>query len=84
MLLLQASDADASGFEPVWHKGEKVGFVTSGAYGHTTGKSLAMALVNADAAAEGTDLTVHIVGVEQKAKVLAPSPYDPEGKAMRL
>ena len=83
-LEVEASDADASGFEPVWHKGEKVGFVTSGAYGHTTGKSLAMALVNADAAAEGTDLTVHIVGVEQKAKVLAPSPYDPEGKAMRL
>ncbi|MFT5363504.1 MAG: dimethylglycine dehydrogenase, partial [Dinoroseobacter sp.] len=76
--------ADASGYEPVWHQGNKVGFVTSGGYGHTVDKSLAMALVNRDVAAEGTDLTVHIVGVERPAKVIAPSPYDPAGKAMRL
>jgi dimethylglycine dehydrogenase len=42
-----------------------------------------MALVDADLAKEGTDLTVHIVGLERKAKVIAPSPYDPSGKAMR-
>lgn len=82
-LEVDAIDADASGYEPVWHKGEKVGFVTSGGYGHTVGKSLAMALVNRDVASEGTDLTVHIVGVERPAKVIAPSPYDPSGTAMR-
>ena len=42
-----------------------------------------MALVDADAADEGTNLTVHVVGVERDAKVIAPSPYDPAGKAMR-
>ncbi|MFT5061427.1 MAG: dimethylglycine dehydrogenase [Polaromonas sp.] len=83
-LEVDAIDADASGYEPVWHQGNKVGFVTSGGYGHTVDKSLAMALVNRDVAAEGTDLTVHIVGVERPAKVIAPSPYDPAGKAMRL
>lgn len=82
-LEVDALDADASGYEPVWHKGEKVGFVTSGGYGHTIGKSLAMAMVNASVAAEGTELTTHIVGVERPAKVIAASPYDPEGKAMR-
>lgn len=82
-LEVDAIDADASGYEPVWHQGNKVGFVTSGGYGHTVDKSLAMALVNRDVAAEGTDLTVHIVGVERPAKVIAPSPYDPAGKAMR-
>ena len=82
-LEVQADDADASGYEPIWHEGTKVGFVTSGGYGHTVGKSLAMALVNRDVATEGTDLTVHIVGVERAAKVIAPSPYDPSGKAMR-
>jgi len=82
-LEVEADNADASGYEPVWHNGDKVGFVTSGGYGHTVGKSLAMALVNRDVAAEGTDLTVHIVGVERAAKVIAPSPYDPAGKAMR-
>ncbi len=78
-----AADADASGFEPVWQNGKRVGFVTSGGYGHTTGKSLAMAMIDRGAAAEGTDLTVHIVGAERPARVIAPSPYDPQGKAMR-
>ncbi|MEM6371191.1 MAG: FAD-dependent oxidoreductase [Pseudomonadota bacterium] len=78
-----ADDADASGYEPIWKDGEKVGFVTSGGFGHTTEKSLAMALVNTEHCNEGTDLTVHIVGIERAAKVIAASPYDPNGKAMR-
>jgi dimethylglycine dehydrogenase len=82
-LEIDARDADASGYEPVWADGEKVGFVTSGGFGHSTGKSLAMALVNRDQAGEGTDLSVHVVGVERAATVIAPSPYDPQGKAMR-
>ena len=82
-LEIDASDADASGYEPVWQDGRKVGFVTSGGYGHTVQKSLAMALIDAEAATEGTELSVHVVGVERPAKVIAPSPYDPAGKAMR-
>ncbi|MGR3837587.1 MAG: GcvT family protein [Cognatishimia sp.] len=82
-LEIDAVDADASGYEPVWQDGKKVGFVTSGGYGHTVGKSLAIAMVNREVAAEGTDLQVHIVGAERAAKVIAPSPYDPSGKAMR-
>ena len=78
-----SADADASGYEPIWANGEKVGFVTSGAYGHTLQKSLAMALVNREHADVGTDLTVHVVGVERPAKVIAASPYDPTGTAMR-
>ncbi|MDG2467419.1 MAG: FAD-dependent oxidoreductase [Alphaproteobacteria bacterium] len=80
---IDAGDADASGYEPVWSDGELVGFVTSGGYGHTIKKTLAMALVNADLAKEGTKLSVHIVGVERQATVIAPSPYDPNGNAMR-
>ncbi len=82
-LEVDALDADASGYEPVWREGVKVGFVTSGGYGHTIGKSLAMALVAPEAAAVGTELAVHIVGAERKSRVIAPSPYDPAGKAMR-
>ena len=82
-LEVDAKDADASGYEPIWRNGEKVGFVTSGGFGHTTGKSLAMAMVNQDCAAEGTELTTHVVGVERGATVIAASPYDPKGKAMR-
>ena len=82
-LEIDADGADASGYEPIWHEGNRVGFVTSGGYGHTTGKSLAMAMVDTDLTAEGTELRVHIVGVERAAKVIAPSPYDPKGQAMR-
>ena len=82
-LEIDALDADASGYEPVWRDGSKVGFVTSGGYGHTVGKSLAMALVAPEAAGVGTELSVHVVGAERKARVIPPSPYDPAGKAMR-
>ena len=80
---VDALDADASGYEPVWRDGRKVGFVTSGGYGHTIGRSLAMALVAPEAAMVGTALTVHVVGAERGARVIASSPYDPAGKAMR-
>ena len=82
-LEVDADDADASGYEPIWREGKRVGFITSGGYGHTIGKSLAMALVERDCAAAGTELQVHIVGVERNARVIAPCPYDPQGQAMR-
>lgn len=82
-LEIAADGADASGYEPIWDGDEKVGFVTSGGYGHTVQKSLAMALVNQAQAKVGTELTVHVVGVARKAKVIDPSPYDPKGEAMR-
>ncbi len=83
-LEVDADGADASGYEPIWDQGKKVGFVTSGGYGHTLGKSFAMALVDAGSANIGAELSVHIVGVERAAKVIVPSPYDSAGKAMRV
>ena len=80
---IDSEDADASGYEPIWKDGNIVGFVTSGGYGHTVKKSLAMAMLNRDCAAEGTELTIHIVGVEKTARVISASPYDPKGQAMR-
>ena len=83
-LEVDAADADASGYEPVWCEGKRVGYITSGGYGHTVKKSLALALIDRDASAVGTELLVHVVGKERKARVIAPSPYDPEGKSMRV
>lgn len=82
-LAIDAEDADASGYEPVWRDGHRVGFVTSGGYGHTIEQSLAMAMVDREAAEEGAELSVHIVGVERAARVVPFSPYDPKGEAMR-
>ena len=82
-LEVDAEDADASGFEPVWKDGRRVGFITSGGYGHSVDRSLAMALVEPGQAATGTALTTHIVGVERGARVIDPSPHDPKGERMR-
>ena len=83
LALDDTQDADASGYEPIWNDGKIVGFTTSGGYGHWLKRSLAMALVGPAFAAPGTKLRVHVVGVEREARVVAPSPYDPQGKAMR-
>jgi len=82
-LEVDATDADGSGYEPVWKNGQRVGFITSGEYGHFLGKSLAMALVDREYAEPGTQLSAHLVGEERPARVIPPSPYDPAGTAMR-
>jgi dimethylglycine dehydrogenase len=83
-LEVDALDADGDGYEPVWDGDKRVGYITSGDYGHTVGKSLAMALVGREHTAVGTELATHIVGVERPARVIADSPYDPAGSAMRM
>jgi dimethylglycine dehydrogenase len=78
-----ATDSDAVGFEPVWDGDRRVGFVTSGGYGHAIGRSLAMAYVDRALAEPGTALEVHLLGVRRPATVIAPSPVDPTGSRMR-
>jgi len=82
-LEVAANGADASGYEPIWANGNRIGYVTSGGYGHTLDKSLAMALVEPSLAEPGTELNVHVVGAECGAVVIPPSPYDPAAHAMR-
>ena len=82
-LEVDSSDSDASGFEPIWKNGKRVGFITSGGYGHRVQKSLAMGLINTDLAESGEEIDVHIVGKEKKAKIIPVSPYDPKGELMR-
>ena len=82
-LEVDALDADASGYEPVWKAGRRVGFVTSGGYGHHVSKSLAMALVDVEHAQTGEELHTHVIGVERGARIIASSPYDSSGAAMR-
>jgi len=82
-LEIDADGADATGWEPVWNGSSRVGFVTSGAYGHWVGKSLAMAYVDRGHAADGTRLSVHVVGKRRPARVLPGAAHDPEGRRMR-
>lgn len=43
LLEVEADNAEASPYEPVWVGQERVGFITSAAYGHTCQRSLALA-----------------------------------------
>ena len=83
-LEIDSIDADVWGYEPIWHKDDYAGFVTSGAYGHTVGKSLAMAYVRTPylGAANG-ELSVHVVDQRRPASILAEPPHDPSGSRMR-
>ena len=78
-----ATDADASGFEPVWLGDRRVGFVTSGGYGHSVGKSLAMAYVDSDVIEGDPELGVHIVGQLRSARILPECAVDPANERMR-
>ena len=56
--------------------------MTSGAYGHHVGMSLALAYVDRDVVEAATELTVFVVGEPRTARIL-PSPYDPKGDRLR-
>jgi dimethylglycine dehydrogenase len=83
LLDVDAHDAEANFLEPIWLGDERVGFVTSAAYGHTCGKSLAMGYLARGAAVAGTSLHVTILGERRACRVLGEPPVDPTGSRMR-
>ena len=63
--------------------GRLVGRATNGGYGCRVGKSLALAMVAPEHAAEGTELEIKILGKLHKATIIGESPFDPENAALR-
>ena len=82
-LEVDVTDADPLGSEPIFHNGTMIGRGTSGAYGHTTGKSLSLGYVPPEFAAVGTELEVEILGERCPARVIPESPCDPENLKLR-
>ncbi|MBS0373055.1 MAG: GcvT family protein [Proteobacteria bacterium] len=78
-----ARDADAIGDEPIFHDGQVVGWVTSGGYGHTVGKSLALGYVDKAVATATTGFEVELIGERRPATRLAGAAFDPDGRRMR-
>jgi dimethylglycine dehydrogenase len=83
LLQIDATDADATGFEPVRADGRRVGFVTSGAYGHHVHQSLAFAYVDRAIVERPMPLEVDVVGERRAACILPEPPYDPRGARLR-
>ena len=88
-LEIDVTDADAMGSEPVFlpgnsaSSGEMIGRATSGCYGHSIGKSLALAYVKTGHGETGTEMEVEILGERCPARVINESPCDPENKKLR-
>jgi len=83
LLSVDSDDADVTGFEPVLAGDRRVGFVTSGAYGHHVRQSLALAYVDEELAREPKPLRVDVLGISREARILAEPPYDPRGLNVR-
>ncbi|HJU47485.1 MAG TPA: glycine cleavage T C-terminal barrel domain-containing protein, partial [Gaiellaceae bacterium] len=79
-LEVDARAADAHGYEPIWAGGDTpVAYVAAGGYGHTIGKSLALAYLPVAHAPVGTALEITIQGERRAATVTEQPLYDPQG-----
>jgi dimethylglycine dehydrogenase len=83
ILEVDALDADVIGYESIMKDGAAVGYVTSGAFGHFIGKSLAAGYVPATLARDGARFEIDILGEMRAATVRLQPLYDPEGRKLR-
>ena len=80
---VDADDADAVGYEPVWIGGEVKGFCTSGGYSHTAQKSIALALVDGASLSDDLEAKIEILGDMRPAKRIHQMLFDADGARMR-
>ncbi len=84
ILEVETTTADAAGGEPVFTPdGTPVGRVSSGAYGHSVGKSIALSFIKTDYALPGAAFDVAVLGKSHPARLLAEAPFDPKGQRLR-
>ncbi|MDC0910517.1 FAD-dependent oxidoreductase [Candidatus Pseudothioglobus singularis] len=77
------TETDVSGDEAVMHNGECVSYITSGGYGHSVQRSLAMTYLPVELIDSKTTLEVEILGEFHKASIVMETLYDPSGSKMR-
>ena len=83
LLALESEETDALIGEAVFQDGKLVGSVTSAAYGHTVGRSLAIAFLIEGARDPGTQLEVSLLGRRIAATALPDAPWDPGNERLR-
>ena len=84
MVLLEIdTDGEVEPFysHTVFAQGRPVGVITSGAFGHRVGKSLALAFLRERDMREG--LTVKLLGRERATRILTSPPYDPQNLKLK-
>jgi dimethylglycine dehydrogenase len=80
---VDAGDADVIGDEPIWHRGEVRGWVTSGGYAHPSGVSVAMGYVPQAIADSTAGWEIELLGERLDARPLERPLFDPDGLRMR-
>lgn len=79
-----SDNADANGGEPIFlADGTPVGRVTSGSYGYTVGKSLAIGYAREGVVQAGDKVEIFILGKPHSATVLDKPPFDAAGERLR-
>jgi dimethylglycine dehydrogenase len=76
-------DCDPWGDEPLLLDDAVAGFLTSAAYGHRTGKSLALGYLNAAFTGVTEGLEVEVMGARRAVRLLPKAAFDPSGERMR-
>ena len=71
------------GYESILKDGAAVGYVTSGAFGHCIGKSLAAGYVPAALARDGQRFEIDMLGEIRAATVRLEPLYDPQSLRLR-
>ena len=82
-LTIDVEDIDPIADEPIFHDGKAIGWVTSGGFGHFTGKSIAIGYVPKEFADKTDGFEVEILGKILKAHRIGAPLLDPKGALMR-
>jgi dimethylglycine dehydrogenase len=80
---VDAADADVTAYEPIFIKGEVLGFCTSGGFSHHTGKSIAFGLIPREHANAGLKVEIEILGDRRAATLITDPIFDADGTRLR-
>jgi len=81
-LVIDTTDADPHGYEPVYAGDEIVSYVSAGGYGHLVQKSIALAYLPPAHRAPGSELEVELLGERRSARVVEEPLYDPKNERL--
>jgi len=81
--VMDATDADVIGDEPIWFGGEVRGWVTSGGYAHNAKASVAMGYVPKEIADEADGFEIELLGKRHRARMQPAPLFDANYERMR-
>ena len=82
-LVIDCAHAPSHSGASVYQHDQLIGTVTSAAWGHRTGRNIALAFIEPDYAAIGTAVTVDVLGIKTPATIDAPVMFDPENSRLK-